>query len=333
MELGGIHHVTAITANAAENVRFYTEAMGLRLVKKTVNQDDVSAYHLFYGDERGSPGTEVTFFDWAHAAPRKEGTGTISEIGLRVPSRGALRWWTERFAEHGVEHDPIAERQARATLPFFDSERQRLILVAEDEEQGVGGGTPWGKSPVPIDFAIRGLSHITITVNRLNPTASMLTEAMGFRQTGVYTLAGEFPRERTVFTTGAGGLGAEVHIEVRPDLPRGRAGRGGVHHVAFRTPNEIEHERWHDRLADAGISVTPVIDRFYFKSIYFHEPGGALFEIATDEPGFTADEPLEHLGEQLALPPFLEPHRARIEAGLKPIPVEAVNHDDRRPNN
>jgi len=174
---------------------------------------------------------------------------------------------------------------------------------------------------VPEKFAIRGLSHVAITVNRLAPTASILTEAMGFRQTGVYSLPGERAPERTVFATAGGGFGAEVHIEARPDLPRGRQGRGGVHHVAFRTPNQVEHEGWHDRLEEAGVRVTPVIDRFYFKSIYFHEPGGALFEIATDEPGFTADEPLEHLGEHLSLPPFLEPQRTRIEAGLKPLPA------------
>lgn len=322
MELGGIHHVTAITANARENVRFYTEVLGLRLVKKTVNQDDVSAYHLFYGDERGSPGTELTFFDWAHAAPRREGTGAISEIGLRVLTRDALNWWAERLNAHAVEHEGVIERNGRASLPFADAEGQRLILVAEDGGQGVTGGTPWSKSSVPEEFAIRGLSHVTIIVNRSAPTAAMLTEAMGFRQTGVYSLPGE--REVTVFATAGGGFGAEVHLEARPDLPRGRQGRGGVHHVAFRTPNEIEHAGWHDRLEAAGVRVTPVIDRFYFKSIYFHESGGALFEIATDEPGFTADEPLEHLGENLSLPPLLEPQRARIEAGLKPLSTEAV---------
>lgn len=319
MELKGLHHVTAITANATENVRFYTQILGLRLVKKTVNQDDVSAYHLFYGDERGAPGTEVTFFDWAHAAPRREGTGTISEIGLRVPDREALAWWANRFTEHNIDHESISERNGRASLMFFDGERQRLILVAEEGVASVTGGTPWSKSVVPQEFAIRGLSHITLTVNRLHPTAAMLTEAMGFRQTAIYTRSETQDSETTVFSVGAGGLGAEVHVEVRPDLPRGRAGRGGVHHVAFRTPNESEQQGWHNRLEDAGVSITPIIDRYYFKSIYFHEPGGSLFEIATDEPGFTADEPLEHLGEHLSLPPFLEPRRASIEAGLEPI--------------
>lgn len=318
MELGGIHHVTAITARPSENVRFYTEVLGLRLVKKTVNQDDVSAYHLFYGDATGSPGTELTFFDWAHAVSRKHGTGTIVETGLRVRSRDALSWWAERFAGYGVEHEAITERNGRAALPFSDSEQQRLALVV-DEGEGVEGGTPWGKSPVPAEHAIRGLNHVTIVVNRLEPTASLLTEALGFQRSSQYTLSGERLREIAVFTTAAGGPGAEVHVETRPDLPRGRDGRGGVHHVALRAPNATEHQAWRERLAGAGVNVTPVIDRFYFKSIYFHEPGGALFEIATDEPGFTMDEPVEHLGERLALPPFLEPHRARIEAGLKPI--------------
>lgn len=319
MELGGIHHVTAITAHAGENVRFYTEVLGLRLVKKTVNQDDVSAYHLFYGDERGSPGTELTFFDWAHAAPRKEGVGTIAEIGLRVTGRDALMWWAERFTAFGVEYEPVAERGGRAVLRFFDSERQRLIFVDDKGDEGVKSGTPWRDSPVPTEVAIRGLSHVTIVVNRLQPTALLLTDTLGFRHSGTYTLTGAPQREINVYTTAAGGAGAEVHIEARPDLPRGRQGRGGVHHVAFRASDEHEQELWRERLAAAAINVTPVIDRFYFKSIYFNEPGGALFEIATDEPGFTADESLEHLGERLSLPPFLEPHRAQIEAGLKPL--------------
>ncbi|MEJ7709771.1 MAG: VOC family protein [Pyrinomonadaceae bacterium] len=173
---------------------------------------------------------------------------------------------------------------------------------------------------MPGEVSIRGLNHVTLTVNRLEPTAQELTGVLGFRQQGSYMIPDEVKREIVVFTTGAGGPGTEVHVEVRPDLPRGSVGRGGVHHVAFRTPDDEQHREWQARLSKAGVGVTEVIDRFYFHSIYFREPGGVLFEIATDGPGFATDEPLEHLGEGLALPPFLEPQRARIEANLKPLP-------------
>jgi glyoxalase family protein len=321
MQLTGLHHVTAVTANAAENLRFYTEILGLRLVKKTVNQDDVSAYHLFYGDEKGSPGTEVTFFDWSFAAPRRHGTGTISEIGLRVPDAKALGWWRSRFEVYKVEHLDVIERGGRMCLPFSDNEGQRLNLVAEEGQAKIEGGTPWAESTVPAEVAIRGLNHVTLTVNRLEPTARELIGVLGFQQQNSYTISDDdINREIFVFTTGEGGPGTEVHVDVRPDLPRGNVGRGGVHHVAFRTPDDEHHQQWQLQLQRAGVEVTPVIDRFYFRSLYFREPGGVLFEIATDGPGFATDESFEHLGEELALPPFLEPHRARIEAKLKPLP-------------
>jgi glyoxalase family protein len=316
VELTGLHHVTAVTGNAAGNVSFYTQVLGLRLVKKTVNQDDVSAYHLFYGDELGSPGTEVTFFDWPHIGPNVPGTGMIGAIGLRVPHRRALDWWAERLTSHRVQHSGVEERSGRAVLAFTDPEGQRLALVVDDERPG---GTPWAGSSVPPERAIRGLYAVTLVVESLDPTASVLTEVMGFRRAGTYAAREAASRQVVVFECGPGGPGAEVHIEERPELPRGRLGIGGVHHVAFRTPNDDEHQQWRARIARAGLGVTPVIDRYYFKSIYFREPGGVLFEIATDGPGFATDEPAEHLGERLALPPFLEPRRAQIAAGLRPI--------------
>ena len=325
-QLTGLHHLTAVTAHAAENVRFYTEVLGLRLVKKTVNQDDVSAYHLFYGDEVGSAGTEVTFFDWAYAAPRRHGTGTIAETGLRVPDAAALQWWQARFDERGVKHSGIQERNGRPSLPFVDGEDQRLALVAEQGQVNVPGGTPWHNSPVPASVAIRGLNHATIVVHRLEPTERLLTQVLGFERAGAYTnsTGGANAREALVFTTGAGGPGTEVHVEVRPDLLRGTVGRGGVHHVAFRVPDDAAHRRWQAHLSEAGVGVTEVIDRYYFRSLYFREPGGVLFEIATDGPGFATDEDAEHLGERLALPPFLEPRRAQIEAGLRPLPTGSL---------
>jgi glyoxalase family protein len=318
MELTGLHHVTAITGQAARNVAFYTQVLGLRLVKKTVNQDDVSAYHLFYADATGSPGTDVTFFDWPHVVENRNGAGSIAQIALRVANRGSLDWWAQWLAEHGVVHDGIVEEGRQELIRFSDPEGQRLALI---EDHGTPGGTPWERSPVPADMGIRGIHGVTLMVQDLEPTAQTLTRVMGFRQEREYLASGDPASRVAVFATGRGGPGAEVHVAYGPHLAPGRLGRGGVHHVAFRTPNDEEHRAWQRRIAEAGLGVTPVIDRYYFKSIYFREPGGILFEIATDGPGFAADEDINHLGERLALPPFLEPQRERIEANLHPIEV------------
>jgi glyoxalase family protein len=315
MQLGGIHHITAITGHASQNVAFYTQVLGLRLVKKTVNQDDVSAYHLFYGDESGHAGTELTFFDWPQSDANRPGAGTIAAIAFGVQGREALDWWAERLTHFNVGHEGVQVREdERAVLAFCDPEGQQLELI---DDGGRLAGQPWQKSPVPAEKGIRGLYAVRLTVRDLAPSARLLTETMGFRQAGTYQSSQGNPV--TIFEVGPGGPGAEVHLEVRPDAPRGLPGIGGVHHVAFRTPNDEEHRLWQERLVSAGRQVTPVINRFYFRSIYFREPGGVLFEIATDGPGFTTDEDLEHLGEALALPPFLEPHRKEIEAGLRPI--------------
>ena len=316
MDFSGLHHVTAVTANAKQNLAFYTNVLGLRLVKKTVNQDDVSAYHLFYGDAQGHAGTEVTFFDWAGMAPNIPGTGGISEIGLRVPDREALGYWVQRFDELGVEHAGIEEFAGHATLRFRDPEGQRLALVAGGSDAEF---SPWRKSPVPPEHQIRGLSHIGLTVARLEPTERTLLEVLGFRKVGEFPSL-EHPAVTThLYESRAGGPGTEVRVDARPDLRPAQLGSGGVHHVAFRAANDEEHLAWRDRVRAAGLGITDVIDRFYFKSLYFREPGRILFEIATDGPGFATDEDAEHLGEGLALPPFLEPHRAAIEAGLKPL--------------
>jgi len=324
MELKGLHHVTAVTGDTAENVRFYTEALGLRLVKKTVNQDDVSAYHLFYGDEAGHAGTEVTFFDWPNIGPNLPGVGAVAAIGLRVPGRAALDWWAHRLDDMGIPRGEIVERGGRASIALTDAEGQRLVLA---DDGGAPGGVPWKDSPVPVEMGLRGLDSMTLAVRRLGPTARVLTEVLGFRQRDEYLTPGDQGRRVLVFEVGPGGPGAELHIEERADLPPARLGIGGVHHIAFRTPDDQEHEQWRARIAAAGLGVTPVINRFYFKSIYFREPGGILFEIATDGPGFATDEDPAHLGEKLALPPFLEPYREQIEAGLKPIaPAQAVEN-------
>jgi len=225
-----------------------------------------------------------------------------------------------------VTHGPIVERGGRTVLTFADPEGQRLELVDDsvaDQGPSVTPGVPWAKSPVPADWGIRGLEGVSLSVKSLQPTATVLTDVLGFRKVGEYT---DSDHRSATFEVGPGGPGAEVRLIERPDLaPRRMIGAGGVHHVAFRTPNAEEHAAWREQLARVGLNVTPVIDRYYFRSIYFHEPGGVLFEIATDGPGFATDEDAEHLGERLALPPFLEPRRQEIEAGLKPIlPVDAA---------
>src|SRR3712207_6245997 len=317
MELGGLHHVTAVTTQGRENVAFYTEVLGLRLVKKTVNQDDVSAYHLFYGDELGRPGTEVTFFDWPHlrVAPNHPGVGEVSATELRVAGRAALEFWVERFAEYAVTHGGIEERDGRPLIRFTDPEGQRLRLV-DDADAGVTGGVAWEGGPVPREVGIRGLGAVELTVRDLDPTAWVLTEVLGFRMTGERARDGG---RVAGFEVGPGGPGAEVLVVEEPGAPVARLGRGGVHHIAFRTPDDEEHAAWRERVRSFGLGVTPQIDRFYFRSIYFREPGGVLFEIATDGPGFATDEDAKHLGERLSLPPFLEPRREAIEAGLQPI--------------
>ena len=216
MELGGLHHVTAVTGDAPRNLDFYTRVLGLRLVKKTVNQDDVSAYHLFYGDEVGGPGTEVTFFDWAGMGPNLPGSGGIVEIGLRVPDRAALDWWAKRFDELGVAHSDVEEIAGRPTLRFTDPEQQHLALVAGGNDAEF---TPWRRSPVPVEHQIRGLDHVTLAVDRLAPTERVLTEVLNFRRAGDYPSPDNPSLSTVVFETGPGGAGTEVRVEERPDLP------------------------------------------------------------------------------------------------------------------
>jgi glyoxalase family protein len=322
MKLLGLHHVSILTGKAERNFQFYTKVLGLRLVKKTVNQDNTESYHLFYGDAKGSPGTEITFFDipgLGHAYP---GVGSISSTSLRVKDTNALHYWKERFKQIGIQHGPIEKRNNRESLAFQDFEGTQLILVADNVEEGVGAGVPWDKSDVPVDNAIIGLGPVTLTVADPAPTVRVLTEVMGFNQVGTYpSLAGDFPPIQ-VFSTGEGGSGAEVHIEIRTDLPRARAGRGSVHHVAFRVPNEEEYEYWANKIASSGLMNSGKVERYYFKALYFREPNHILFELSTDTPGFDVDEPIETLGEKLALPPFLESRRADIEAKLRPLDID-----------
>ena len=315
MQLTGIHHLTAITARASDNVAFYTKTLGLRLVKKTVNQDDTSAYHFFYADGLASPGTDITFFDW-NALPERRGTRSIAHTGFRVSNADTLNWWLHRFDELNVKHDAIVDRDGRATLDFEDQEGQRLSLVSDDKSGDPPH--PWEKSPVPAQHQIRGLGPITLSVADLAATDRTLRELMFMRKSREYAM-GTDKIPVHVYEMGPGGAAAEVHVMHEPAAPVARNGAGGVHHVAFRTPDADEYAKWAERLNEMRVPNSGSVDRYYFRSLYFREPNGILFEIATDGPGFASDEPMEHLGEKLALPPFLEPHRKQIEAGLKPV--------------
>ena len=314
MQLTGFHHLTAITADAAANHRFYTQVLGLRLVKKTVNQDDVSAYHLFYADGLASPGSDVTFFDWPMTREER-GTCSIVRTGLRVPGRDALGWWAERLARNSVAAGPIIERDGRWVLDFEDPEGQRLSLVADP---GSGPHHPWSGSPVAKDHQILGLGALAISVRRLEPTDRVLRGLLGMNLARTYQTEGQ--GEVHVYAMDGGGETArELHVLEEPDRPAAVQGAGGVHHLALRTPNSETYQQWVDRFRELSVPSSGPIDRFYFRSLYFREPNGILFEIATDGPGFAVDEPLETLGQKLALPPFLEGRRAVIEAGLKPL--------------
>jgi glyoxalase family protein len=285
----------------------------MRLVKRSVNQDDVSAYHLFYADAVGTPGTDLTFFDWK--MPRENrGTNSVVRTMLRVNGADSLDWWKNRFEELGVTCGEIIERDGRTTLDFEDTEGQRLSLV---DDGGSGDPPkPWESSPVPADKQIRGLGPIVMSVPDLRPTDTVLTRVLEMNHEREYTHDGHAIH---VYRMKDVGPHAELHVAIEPDKPRARLGAGGVHHVAFRTPNEAEYHEWTARLNAFGMPNSGEIDRYYFRSLYFREPGHILFEIATDGPGFGVDEDPATLGEKVVLPPFLENQRASIVSNLKPL--------------
>jgi glyoxalase family protein len=315
MQLTGIHHLTAVTGNAPANHAFYTQTLGLRLVKKTVNQDDVTAYHLFYADGRGSPGTDITFFDWP-VEREQRGSHSITRTGMRVSGADTLAWWKQRFQDLGVTHSDIVERDGRLTLDFEDFEGQRLSLV-DDGGQGEESH-PWDRSPVPAEHQIRGLGPIMISVPELDYMDLVLTTIMNMTRVRDYATPGNEETRTHVYQMGPGGAAAELHVSVEPNLPIAQPGAGGVHHVAFRIP-DAEYQVWAERLNHVRMPSSGPVDRFWFRSLYFREPNGILFEIATDGPGFATDESMDTLGETLSLPPFLERRRQQIEAGLKQL--------------
>jgi glyoxalase family protein len=317
MQLNGIHHVTAVSARIADNVAFYTQVLGLRLVKKSVNQDDVSAYHLFYADKAGSPGTDMTFFDWPHVGPNVRGSDSIAGTAFRVSSREALEFWAIRFDDLEVAHDEIMDFGGRELLPFEDPEGQQLYLVNDRGTEFEG--EIWQRPNIPDEYALRGFYSTIFSIQSIDQLDMIFTDILNFeRVETVEWIDGE--SSASIYTTNqGGGPGSEIWLLEQPHLGRGRLGAGGMHHVAFRIKDFEAQKQWHAQLTEAGLQVSQLIDRFWFRSIYFRVSNGILFEIATDGPGFAIDEALENLGEKLVLPPFLENRREEIEARLTPI--------------
>lgn len=309
MQLNGIHHITAVSAQIGVNADFYTRVLGLRLVKKSVNQDDTSAYHLFYADKTGSPGTDMTFFDWAHAPKERRGSDSFAATAFRVPSRDALVWWQARLDAEGMQRREIEEFAGRRVLCFDDPEGQRLMLV--DDGGAVYDGAYWENGGAPEAYALRGFCAALIATPRPDQMEQIATLLLRYRKVESHDCV-------TVYATGEGGPGRELWVMEDRGAPA-YPGAGGVHHVAFRVADAQEQLAWRKHLASLGAGVSEVIDRFWFKSIYFRISQGLLCEIATDGPGFAVDEHPDALGERLVLPPFLEGRRAQIEAGLKPI--------------
>lgn len=303
---GGIHHVTAIAGDAQRNLDFYEGALSLRFVKKTVNFDDPTTYHLYYGDGIGSPGTIMTFFPWGEAPKGRIATGQVSVTSFSIP-QDSLGFWMQRLIEQGVRFEKPKERFSETVLTFEDPDGLRVELVAaEDGREGWAGG------PAPAEYSVRGLHHITLLVEHSERTAELLTQSLGFSRVG-----GE--EGRTRFAAGGAVPGALVDVSDGTGFPEGRTGVGTVHHVAFRVSSEEELLGVRKEVESLGYEVTPVRERHYFRSIYFREPGGVLFEIATEAPGFTVDETAEELGSSLKLPPFLEDGREPIERRLPPL--------------
>ncbi|MGE1032781.1 ring-cleaving dioxygenase [Bacillus sp. GKis3/1] len=309
-EIKGHHHISMVTKNANENNHFYKNVLGLRRVKMTVNQDDPSMYHLFYGDKTGSPGTELTFFEIPLVGKTYRGTNAITRIGLLVPSEDSLHYWKERFETFDVKHSEITTYANRPALQFEDAEGLRLVLLVSNGEK-VEHWETWEKSEIPAEHQIQGMGSVEMTVRRLDKMASTLTEMFGYTEVSR-------SEEEAIFQSIKGEAFGEIVVKYL-DGPTEKPGRGSIHHLAIRVKNDAELAYWEEQVIQRGFQSSGIIDRFYFKSLYFRESNGILFEIATDGPGFTVDGDVEHLGEKLDLPPFLEDQRAEIEANLAPI--------------
>ncbi|MCG3086589.1 ring-cleaving dioxygenase [Sporosarcina cyprini] len=309
----GHHHISMITKNAKQNNRFYRDILGLRRVKLTVNQDDPSMYHLFYGDKTGSPGTELSFFEMPFVGSTHRGTNAITQIGLLIPSEASLTFWKSRFEEFGVKHSDITTYVNRPALHFEDAEGLRMVLMPSDGQK-IDHWETWEQSSVPAEHQIQGMGPVEITVRRLDKIGRTLTDIFGYTEISR-------SEEEAIYQSINGELFGEIVVKAM-DGPAEKPGRGSIHHLAIRVQDE-EALAYYDELVRAsGFLSSGIVDRFYFKSLYFRESNGILFEIATDGPGFTIDGRIETLGEKLDLPPFLEGRRHEIEQKLQPIEEE-----------
>ncbi|WP_017186875.1 ring-cleaving dioxygenase [Alkalibacillus haloalkaliphilus] len=310
--LKGLHHITAITSSAEKNYEFFTYVLGMRLVKKTVNQDDIQTYHLFFADDKGSAGTDMTFFDFPGIPKGSHGTDEIFRSSFRVPSDAALDYWVKRFDRLDVKHEGIQDLFGKKVLPFVDFDDQQYQLVSDEHDEGVASGTPWQDGPIPLEYAITGLGPLHIRVSEFDRMKMILERVYVFKEV-------DQNDSLYLFEVGEGGNGAQVIIEHNNQLPQARQGYGTVHHAAFRVADETELMKWVDWYSNIKLPNSGVVDRFYFQSLYARVAPQILFELATDGPGFMGDEPYETLGENLALPPFLENQREQIEQKVRHI--------------
>lgn len=307
----GHHHVSMITKNAQMNNQFYQKVLGMRRVKKTVNQDDPSMYHLFYGDLTGSAGTELSFFEMPLAGRTYRGTNAITQIGLLVPSIDSLKYWKERFEQFDVEHGEIITYAGRTALPFEDPEGLRMILLNNNGEETPEHWSPWEDSSVELNHRILGMGTVEITVRYLERTAKTLRDIFGYVEVS-------YSENEAIYQSVLDQPFGEIVVKQKAG-PSEKPGRGSIHHLAIRVKNKEELIYWDEIVKEKGFQSSGIVDRFYFKSLYFRDSNGILFEIATDGPGFTTDSPIEELGKNLDLPPFLEVKRVEIEANLIPL--------------
>ncbi|MGG0741359.1 ring-cleaving dioxygenase [Niallia taxi] len=311
-ELKGLHHITAITSSAEKIYEFFTNVLGLRLVKKTVNQDDIQTYHLYFTDDVGSPGTDMTFFDFPGIPKGVHGTNEISKTSFRVPTDAALAYWVKRFDKYDIKHKGIQEQFGKKTLAFVDFDDQQYQLISDELNEGVSAGTPWQNGPVPLEFAITGLGPIFVRTSYFDYFKEVLEKVFLMKEVG---------QEDSfhLFEMGEGGNGAQVIVEFNNILPQARQGFGTIHHAAFRVADRAELDEWTNRLSSFQLPNSGFVERYYFGSLYSNVAPQVLFELATDGPGFMGDEPYETLGEKLSLPPFFESKRDEIEQLVRPI--------------
>lgn len=317
-QIRGLHHVTAMTSSAEKNYRFFTDILGFRMIKKTVNQDDIATYHLYFTDDNGAPGTDMTFFDFPNIPKGTKGTNSIARTGYRVKSDAALDYWVERFDRLGVDHGQISERFGKKYLEFNDYDDQWYQLISDEHNTGVAGGTPWKNSNVPEEFAIIGLGTTIVRVSNFDHMKLVLENVLGFKETAA-------EGSMHLYEIGEGGNGASLIIDHQPDLPPAIEGYGNVHHLALRVADKEALEYWIKKINDLEFPNSGFVDRFYFQSEYFMATTHVLFELATDGPGFLQDETYEHAGEILSLPPHLQSKREEIENYVRPFDTSDAN--------